>query len=98
MGEIKSFVNAFPLNINNREEFIETYKQLYSNYKLKLKPSADFMAFTVRNSVYMYNEYKENDVEFIKHLVNLKTELFILYRLRTVISPILGTLKSRVFC
>ena len=92
LGEIKSFVNAFPLNINNRELFIETYKQLYSNYKLKLKPSADFMAFTVRNSVYMYNEYKENDVEFIKHLVNLKTELFILYRLRTVfiiLSPLL---------
>ena len=93
LSKLTTFVNDFPLNSKNREEFIKNYKQLYSNYKLRLKPSTKFMGdFTVRNLVYMFPEYKENDVEFVKFMINLKTELYILYRIRTVfimVSPII---------
>lgn len=92
LGKMKSFVNNFPLTVENKTEFLEKYRKLYSDYNLRLKPSEKFFIdFKIKNLLDSF-EYNEKNIQLIRSMTNFYTEFFVMYRLRTIfviISPIL---------
>ncbi|MDP3352919.1 MAG: hypothetical protein Q8S44_04180 [Flavobacteriaceae bacterium] len=91
LGEIKSFISNFPLTLNNMEQFVDGYTNIYKNYTLRFKPNSKFMNQIMRNLFITITCKTTEDIHFIKYLANLKTELYTFYRTRTafiIISPI----------
>ncbi len=89
---LKNFIVNFPLNLNNIEEYIETYGKLYSNWKVNIKPDAEFMQQIIRNLFKSFPHKTEDEIYFIKRMSNFKTEMLSFYRVRTVfvsVAPIL---------
>lgn len=91
LDDIKSYIYNFNLTNKNKKEFIKGYKKIYGQYKLRLKPDKKFMKEIINNLFISFPPKTKKDLEFIKFMANLKTELYTLYRTRTafiIISPI----------
>lgn len=93
LTEMKYFVRDYPLTEKNKYDFLEKYRQLYKDYKVRFKFSERFLIdFKIKNLLEMYERYSEEDIAFIKYMININTEISTLYRTRTIfviISPIL---------
>lgn len=92
LTEMKYLVRDYPLNESNKYDFMEKYRQLYKDYKVRFKlPEKFLIDFKVKNLLDRYKKYTKNDVMLIKYMINMNTEFAILYRTRTIfiiISPI----------
>ncbi|WDF46111.1 hypothetical protein PQ459_14530 [Chryseobacterium sp. KACC 21268] len=92
LTEMKYLVRDYPLNESNKYDFMEKYRQLYKDYKVRFKlPEKYLIDFKVKNLLDIYKQYTKKDREFIKYMINMNTEFAILYRTRTIfiiISPI----------
>lgn len=92
LGDIKLFIKNFPLRPDNIEEFLDGYKAVYKAYRVRIKPDAEFMQQIIANLFISFLYQSKDEIAFIKQMVNLKTELYVLYRTRTafvIISPII---------
>ncbi|MCF6280355.1 MAG: hypothetical protein L3J14_08415 [Flavobacteriaceae bacterium] len=92
LQEIKSFISKYPLNINNMEQFVDGYTNIYKKYTLRIKPSSGFMNQIMRNIFMTYPCKTTQNIKVIKYVANIKTELYTFYRTRTafvIISPII---------
>lgn len=92
LQKLKNFTVKFPLTDKNIEEYIQKFGEHYSLWKVNLKPDTEFMQAIIRNLFisFPYKTRKERD--FIIAMSNIKTEIYSLYRVRTVfivVSPIL---------
>lgn len=101
LGDIKSFIFNFPLNDKNQEEFIEGYENVYKTYRLKIKPNSKFMREIIRNLFKSFPLVTESEINFIKNMANLKTQLYTSYRTRTafiIISPLVIIISAIAIC
>ncbi|EKT4498418.1 hypothetical protein VT569_08600 [Flavobacterium psychrophilum] len=93
LSEMKYLIRNYPLNEKNKYDFMEKYRQLYKDYKVRFKlPDRYLIDFKIKNLLDMYDAYTSEDIRFIKFMINFNTELSIMYRIRTIfiiISPIL---------
>lgn len=93
LNKMKSFVVSYPLTIENKTDFLNQYRNLYNNYDLRFKtPASFFIDFKINNLLNSFHNYDQKEVDLIKFATNWYTEIFILYRFRTIfiiISPIL---------
>jgi hypothetical protein len=91
LGDIKVFIKKFPLRPDNIEKFLDGYEAVYKTYRVRVKPDAVFMRQIIANLFISFKHETRQELAFIKHMANLKTEHYILYRTRTafiMISPI----------
>ena len=92
LGEIKSHIHEFPLTGKNSKEFTKGYLKIYGNYKLRFKPPVAFMHGILENTFRTFPCKSTKDIEFIKNMLDIKTEIFTFYRTRTafvIISPLI---------
>lgn len=91
LDDIKSYIFNFNLTKENKNEFVKGYKKVYGQYKLRLKPDIRIMKGIINKIFISFPHKTEKEINFIKFMANLKTELYILYRTRTafiIIAPI----------
>lgn len=97
LQKLKNFTVSFPLTNKNIDEYIEKFGEHYSAWKVNLKPDTEFMQVIIRNLFISFPYKTKKELDFIRAMSNIKTEIYSQYRVRTVfvaVSPILFIIST----